>query len=167
MAGSTKSAVTKKDVAKVVGAAAGAYTVFMVIKIALFIANVVLYVKTFEWIRQLDHNRAQCACAQNWRKDYILWFPPLSLLTMLVIVFLPPALSSVLGIVMLTGWVMFVLSALGYVELLRDKKCACATDGTGDEILHIFAYMPVIGWSISIVFVLILLLIMGKFLKKK
>jgi len=150
-----------KQVATTAASLIGFVAIVWVVKVALLVANILLYIKTYEWIRHLDRDPT-CGCSKDWRKSYVLWFPPMALLVAIFMAFLPPGISAIISLILLAGWVVFVVAAAGYVSFLHASKCTCATAGTGDEVLHMYAYLPVIAWALSILFALILLLIIGR-----
>jgi len=103
-----------------------------------------------------------CSCANDWRRDYIVYFPPIASLIILVGMMASGGLNLLTVLLTTVGWVLFVYITLGYVNHLRQLKCECATSGYGDEITHFYAYLPVIGWASSIIFFIILALILSR-----
>jgi hypothetical protein len=128
--------------------------IFTLLTLFLLVAHVVLYVYTWSWIQSIRNKG--CTCADDWRQTYILGFPPTAFF-LAILLPLTGGASPVINLALLAGWIFFIVNALTYVRHLRTTMCTCATEQTkGDEYLQMYAYLPVIGWAMSVVFMLIL-----------
>ena len=135
----------------------GAYAVTMIV---VSIISVVLYIHTALWIYNISR-KENCSCADDWRKQYILYFPPASIATVIFLFPFFPSVVPLVSFIMMIGWIVFIVSALQYVRKLRSNNCACATSGNGDEALQVYAYVPIVSWSISILFIIAILVIVS------
>ena len=128
--------------------------IFTLLTLFLLVAHVVLYIYTWSWVQAI--RRKGCSCADDWRQTYILGFPPTAFF-LAIILPLAGGSSTPVTLLLLAGWIVFIMSALTYVSHLRAIRCTCATENTdGDEYLQMYAYLPVVGWAMSVVFMLIL-----------
>ncbi len=128
--------------------------IFTLLTLFLLVAHVILYVYTWSWIRSIRNKG--CTCAEDWRQTYILGFPPTAFF-LAILLPLAGGTSPIITLALLAGWIVFIVSALTYVKHLRTIMCKCATDNTdGDEYLQMYAYLPVVGWAMSVIFMLIL-----------
>jgi hypothetical protein len=147
----------------------GATAALVVVNIILLIAHVILYFNTYTWIKNMGGSDKQggCACSDDWRKQYVLWYPPIAFLTALVTAALGPfnTASFVISFILVTGWIIFVVAAMGYVKYLREVNCTCATSGTGDEMLQAYAYLPIVGWAVSIIFIILVAMFVKRVIK--
>jgi len=116
------------------------------------IVSIVLYVHTALWIYNIDRT---CQCAVDWRRRYVTYFPLAAIAaSVLVIPFLPAKPAAVVAVATIAGWVVFVVAALQYVEHLRATACACAQTPPGPSALHAYAYVPIVSWTLSVMFML-------------
>lgn len=150
---------------KTAGKIVGVTSIAFLMSILLMVAHVVLYVHTLMWVLKISRAKA-CGCAENWRKQYVVYWPPIAILLGLSMPFWGTA-SVLLSLIMVVGWVIFILAALDYVKMLRASKCECATSGAGDEVLQVYAYLPIVGWAVSAVMVILMFLILSRAAKKK
>jgi hypothetical protein len=154
-----------RGVARSAGKLLGVATASFVLAMILLVVHVILYVHTLLWILKISKAR-DCGCANDWRKYYVVYFPPIAIVLGLLTSKLGVGLLS--SILLLVGWIVFIFAALGYVKKLRESSCTCATAGVGDELLHVYAYLPIIGWAMSaIVFVVMVLIVRGIARKEK
>lgn len=133
--------------------------IYVLVSVLLLIAHVVLYVNTYTWIQGISSAKAHCECAKDWRRTYVLVFPPVALLLSLVT---PAAARLFVVPLLVAGWIVFIMSALGYVKRLREVRCECATAGSGDEYLQVYAYLPIVAWTVSILFMLVTFLVVAR-----
>lgn len=134
-----------------------AYAMTMIV---VAVVNIVLYIHTAMWIYNMNRSN-KCQCADDWRKRYVLYFPLASIVVGIFILPFVPAFSAPVSLLLMVGWIVFIISALQYVKKLRVSKCTCATSGYGDEGLNVYAYVPIISWSISIIFILAVLIVIS------
>jgi hypothetical protein len=126
------------------------------------LVGVALYVQTALWLHRVGNRHAACSCAQDWRRRYALWFPPAAVLASILIVpFLPAWLAPLVLLGLMVGWVVFMVSALQYLRKLRANNCTCAMkdDGLGSDALQVYAYIPLVSWSLSVLFMLALVVV--------
>lgn len=143
----------------------GIATAYAVTMIITAVVSIVLYIQTAMWIYNINRS-GTCKCADDWRKQYVLVFPPISIA---VGIFSMPFLQNIaplISLLLMAGWVVFIVAALQYAKKLRADKCTCATAGYGDEAMQAYAYVPIVSWSFSVLFILAVQIIVWSMRRK-
>lgn len=138
----------------------GLSSVALIATAVMTVAQIVFYILTISWIVRISRNSADCKCSKNWRKTYIAVFPLLSVLFGVLITALGSGLYPLVSLLLIAGWGFFIYVALSYVRLLKESNCVCATKGTGDDVLQVYAFFPVVAWSTIIIILIITALIL-------
>ena len=132
------------------------------VSLAVATINIVLYLIVLRW-GMATLNNPKCPCGKDWKLKYILFFPPLAILTAFIaIAWLSTSVDakSIYGIsgIMLAltaGWILLIVSGYKYLNELSVRKCTCATsDMIGDEALQVYTAVKV-AWFIMIAILVI------------
>jgi hypothetical protein len=149
------------DAASMIARITVAYGVSMIIAA---IVSIVLYIHTALWIHNIDRT---CTCAVDWRRRYVTFFPLAAIAaSVFVIPFLTPPPAAFVSVMVMVGWIVFVIAALQYVKHVRATGCACADTGPGPSALHASAYVPVVSWTLTVLFMLSVSMVLA-FIKQR
>lgn len=127
------------------------------VSLAVATINVVLYLLILKWGMTIKNN-PKCACAQDWKLNYIMFFPPVAIITALVAVTWMASSSSISGpsglmTLLAIGWIILIVSGYKYLNDLSVSKCTCATsDMIGDEALQVYTAVKV-AWFVMLIIV--------------
>ncbi len=129
------------------------------VSLAVATINIVLYFLILKWGNTIK-NDPKCACAKNWKLNYIMFFPPLAILAAVAVItwFATSDSSSIIGpssvmTVLAIGWIIMIVAGYRYLNDLTVSNCTCATsDMIGDEALQIYTAIKV-AWLVMLVII--------------
>lgn len=139
-------------------------TIFQII-IAVMIIQAILYLWIVSWIFNVSRD-PKCKCAKNWRRVYILVYPMLSFLAMILLMTRLHAgafahISGLLVVPLFVGWILFYVFAIQYISGLKRQNCDCAIkDKSGDNVLIAYS---VIHMSVIIIAFISMILYISMF----
>lgn len=120
------------------------------IVLLLAVAQITLYVYCVIWLYNLKAKG--CKCIEDWRKEYIMWYPLAAWTIGILLGFMSLTSARVaVSAAVSVGWLAFVVFVLQYVAKLRRQQCECALRGPGDELLQLLGIIPIVTWTLSIV----------------
>lgn len=132
---------------------------FLLFYLLVGIPIFVLYVYTFVWVHRISQQSGNCECSNNWRRTFLyVYFIYVLIFFIANTIYIlshgcstftdPPVIMQLLSIAGLILNVLFIISALQYVKLLKRRKCACATQGHGHHVLTALAIIQIITLAV-------------------
>lgn len=130
---------------------------------ALITANLVtkvietgLYIAFLVYLGKLEETG--CACALNWRRQFIIAFIVFALVWTLASLVMPPFKNLYLAILLTAFRLAFIVIAIQYINKLKKDKCECSEHLTR-EILYYYAWIAIILAAVALFSVLAVLLV--------
>jgi len=129
------------------------------------IIQFILYLWIASWIYNVSRD-TKCTCAKNWRRVYILLFPMISFVTMILLMTQLHGggfnhISGLVVIPLFVGWIIFYVFSIQYISGLKRLNCDCAIkDKSGDNVLIAYS---VIHMSIIIIAFISMILYISMF----
>ncbi len=121
---------------------------FVSIVLLLGVAQIALYIYCVIWLYNLKAKG--CKCIEDWRKEFIMWYPLAAWTVGLLLGFMAQISARITSAAVSVGWLAFVVFVFQYVAKLRSQQCECALKGPGDELLQVLGVIPIVGWTLSI-----------------
>lgn len=106
-----------------------------------------LYVAFLVYLGKLE--QIGCACALNWRRQFIIAFIVFALVWTLITVVMTPFKNVYLAVLLAVFSLAFVVIAIQYVNKLKKDKCECSEHLTR-EVLYYYAWISVILTAIGL-----------------
>lgn len=122
------------------------------IVLLLGVAQVALYIYCVIWLYNLKAKG--CECIEDWRKEFIMWYPLAAWTIGLLLGFMAQTGARIASAAVSVGWLAFVIFVMQYVAKLRSQQCKCALKGPGDELLQVLGIIPIVGWTLTILVLL-------------
>jgi hypothetical protein len=106
-----------------------------------------LYIAFLVYLGKLE--QIGCACALNWRRQFIIAFIVVALVWTLVTIVMTPFKNVYLAVLLAAFSLAFVVIAIQYVNKLKKDKCECSEHLTR-EVLYYYAWVSVILTAIGL-----------------
>jgi len=106
-----------------------------------------LYIAFLVYLGKLE--QIGCACALNWRRQFIIAFIVVALVWTLVTIVMTPFKNVYIAVLLAAFSLAFVVIAIQYVNKLKKDKCECSEHLTR-EVLYYYAWVSVILTAIGL-----------------
>jgi hypothetical protein len=106
-----------------------------------------LYIAFLLYLGKLEETG--CACALNWRRQFIIAFIVVALVWTLATVVMTPFKNVYLAVLLTVFRLAFIVIAIQYINKLKKDKCECSEHLTRD-ILYYYAWIAIILAAIAL-----------------
>lgn len=132
---------------------------------------IVIMVLIYRWLHLLDTSNT-CECSQDFRRKYLRWFMLVWIVVTVCMLayfwyqawfvyncqpFQKPMLYSWIQATMIWFVGTYVIAALQYLKILKERKCECALQGMGDDLLRFHAYLYIALFAITILAIIMII----------
>lgn len=127
---------------------------YQVINVILGLIVFVIQVLIVKYLLNLE--KIGCECAENWRKNFIIFYMIFSLIYSVIIILVPQTLPPIIQFILLSFGVANIIITIQYIYKLKKDKCECS-ESILREILYFIAIFNALLFILLVVLSIMLL----------
>jgi hypothetical protein len=134
-----------------------------IISLAFLVVFIVIQLLIINYLMKLE--KIGCACAMDWRRNYIIAYFVVSILYAIIAPLLDPKLLPIIQTVYVVFGIINVVYVIQYVHRLKREKCACS-ESVYREVMYVVSIFNAIVYSFLLSLIVFLMFTLATFASK-